>query len=105
VLQQFGDMCNTSFRKSDIAGRIGGEEFLILLPNTEVKEALPVFEQFNNKLISIGVGLELSMQTTASIGIVTPNLNEAPMDIIKRADTALYEAKEQGRNRVVLGNK
>jgi diguanylate cyclase (GGDEF)-like protein len=105
VLQQFGEICKISYRKSDIVGRIGGEEFLILLPNTEVNEALQVFEQFNNKLTSIGQGLELSMETTASIGLVTPNPHEAPMDIIKRADKALYEAKEQGRNRVVLGNK
>lgn len=105
VLQQFGSICQNSYRKSDIVGRIGGEEFLVVLPNTKQNEAVQVFEQFNKKLISIGEGLGLSLQTTASIGLVTPHPNEAPMDIIKRADKALYEAKEQGRNRVVLGNK
>ena len=105
VLQQFGDICKNSYRKSDIVGRIGGEEFLIVLPDTKLNEALKVFEQFNSKLTSIGEGLELSMETTASIGLVKPNPKEVPIDIIKRADKALYEAKEQGRNRVVIGNK
>lgn len=105
VLKLFGDTCKSSFRKSDIIGRIGGEEFLVILPNTDLKEAVQVFNQFNQKLISIGEVLSLSMLTTSSIGVVTPNPNEVPTDIVKRADKALYEAKKQGRNRVVIGNK
>lgn len=105
VLKKFGDTCKNSFRKSDIVGRIGGEEFLIILPHTDVKEAVLVFNQFNQGLISIGESLGFSLRTTASIGVVTPIPNEVPLDIVKRADAALYEAKEQGRNRVVIGNK
>jgi len=105
VLKAFGDTCNKSFRKSDIVGRIGGEEFLVILPHTEIEKAVQVFNQFNQKLASIGSDMGLLLLTSASIGAVTPKLNEIPMDIIKRADAALYEAKEQGRNRVVIGNK
>jgi diguanylate cyclase (GGDEF)-like protein len=104
VLAAFGDICRTSFRKSDIAGRIGGEEFLIILPDTNISEAVKVFNQFKQKLPNIAEKLGLKLITTASIGTVSPLENEAPMDIIKRADTALYQAKKQGRNCVVMGN-
>jgi diguanylate cyclase (GGDEF)-like protein len=104
VLKSFGIICKNNFRKSDIVGRIGGEEFLILLPDTNIKEASEVFKLFNQKLPSIAEQLNLTLATTASIGLVSPHPDETPIDIIKRADQALYEAKNQGRNRVVIGN-
>lgn len=103
VLKAFGELCLSNFRKSDMCGRIGGEEFLIILPNTSIKEACDVFEALNEKLPSIGNQLGLTLSTTASIGLVSPQPNEALMDIVRRADEALYAAKEQGRNRVVVG--
>ncbi|MFT6270718.1 MAG: diguanylate cyclase (GGDEF)-like protein [Alphaproteobacteria bacterium] len=104
VLRAFGDICKANFRKSDISGRIGGEEFLIILPHTNITEAVDVFNQFKQKLPAIGEELGLTLTTTASIGTVSPLADEAPMDIIRRADIALYKAKAQGRNCVVIGN-
>ena len=104
VLKQFGEVCVTSFRKTDIIGRIGGEEFLFVLPNTTISKAVDVFKQFNQKLPAISEALDLKQNTTASIGLVSPIPGEPPMNIVKRADDALYEAKNTGRNRVVTGN-
>ncbi len=103
VLKQFGDICHASFRRSDVIGRIGGEEFLIILPNTDIKKAVEVFNVFNAKLPIIAKSLKLSKVTTASIGVVSPVTGETPMNIVKRADKALYLAKGQGRNQVVIG--
>lgn len=105
VLRVFGELSKSSFRKTDILGRIGGEEFLFILPNTKSEQAIEVFNQFNCKLPIISDQLNLEQVTTASIGLVTPLPQEEPLSIIKRADTALYEAKGKGRNRVVFGNK
>lgn len=104
VLQQFGSLCHDNFRKSDIIGRIGGEEFLFILPNTPANKAQEVFQHFGTRLLSIGKNLKLSQATTASVGLVSPMQEELVLQIIKRADDALYEAKHNGRNCVVFSN-
>lgn len=102
VLKAFGEIADQSFRKSDLIGRIGGEEFLIILPNTVAEKATEVFNLFNSKLPSIGKALNIEQTVTASIGLVSPQLQETFMDIVSRADKALYIAKENGRNQVVF---
>ncbi len=105
VLKSFGELSQSSFRKTDILGRIGGEEFLFILPQTKREQALEVLNQFNDKLPMISTQLDLAQTTTASIGVACPLHAEEPMNIIKRADAALYEAKDQGRNCVIIANK
>lgn len=102
VLLEFGKLCREKFRKSDIVGRIGGEEFLFILPNTPLKQANEVFIQFSQQLLSIGESMDLSQVTTASVGLVSPSKDELVLQIVKRADDALYDAKHKGRNRVVI---
>ncbi|MFW8592563.1 diguanylate cyclase [Glaciecola sp. 2405UD65-10] len=102
VLLEFGKLCREKFRKSDIVGRIGGEEFLFILPNTPLKQANEVFIQFSQQLLSIGESMDLSQVTTASVGLVSPTKDELVLQIVKRADDALYDAKHKGRNRVVI---
>ncbi len=104
VLKKFGEICKNTLRKTDIVGRIGGEEFLLILPDTTINNAKDVCNMLNRKLPDIGLELELSIKTTASIGLVSPSKNEETMDIVKRADKCLYEAKESGRNNIVLEN-
>lgn len=104
VLAEFGNICKRTLRKTDIVGRIGGEEFLILFPNTTLENAQDVCNLLNRKLPDIGSSLNLSIKTTASIGLASPLKNEATMDVVKRSDSALYEAKSQGRNRIVVRN-
>lgn len=104
VLKAFGEIAKVSFRKSDLVGRIGGEEFLIILPNTLAEKATEVFNAFNSKLPKISYSLNIEQTITASIGVVSPQLQETFMDIVSRADKALYTAKENGRNQVVFAN-
>jgi GGDEF domain-containing protein len=83
VLQCVGHLIAQSVRQSDLAGRIGGEEFAVLLPDTEAQ------------------GLRLSI--SASIGVALGGMAEQNMqDVQHQADLAMYEAKAAGRNRVTL---
>ena len=95
-------------RESDIVSRWGGEEFVILLPNTNRDRALTISEKIRAKVeksaITLGDGSELNL--TVSIGISQVNYQE-DMNLeasIHRADEALYEAKASGRNRVCLAS-
>ncbi len=102
VLAAVGLAITGSLRGSDFAGRFGGEEFLVLLPDTTTIAALPVAER--NREAIAGISLPgLDRDITASLGIA--DLLEhagTPDGLIHEADRALYAAKAQGRNRTVL---
>ena len=88
----------------DLAARYGGEEFAILLPQTELKNAVKVAEQIretvaNKRIVNRQSGKTLG-QITISIGVARHRIGEPPEDLIQRADAALYAAKNNGRNRV-----
>ena len=90
-------------RAIDYVARYGGEEFLILLPETNLKDAVQAAERIRT---SVAAGTladpEIPQSVTISIGVAAfPTHGRAPEEIIMRADEALYEAKRQGRNRVV----
>ncbi len=92
--------------RNDIAGRYGGEEFAVLLPNTGKEEALKVAERIRREVEKMRVkgtkGEELHV--TISIGVATSeDSNIEPEKLIERADKALYKSKEGGRNRVSYG--
>jgi diguanylate cyclase (GGDEF)-like protein len=93
-------------RKSDIFGRIGGEEFAILLPNTSIDGAKLVAEKMRETIESLKLfsGENIPIPVTISIGISDMNYNDnCTEDILLRADEALYKAKGNGRNQVVCG--
>lgn len=101
AIRMVGRVLANSCRSIDLPARYGGEEFCLLLPNTDVEEATFIAERIR-KLISEadveGVG-----QITASVGVATaPAHADEPQLLIDRADAALYEAKNQGRNRVFV---
>jgi diguanylate cyclase len=104
VLVSFARIVSQQVREVDVVGRLGGEEFAILLPNTDVAEAVRVTERIrlavaNNKLESNGQVI----QYTASFGIATFSGHEVSLGgFMDRADVALYKAKRYGRNRVEL---
>jgi diguanylate cyclase (GGDEF)-like protein len=87
------------------AGRYGGEEFCLLLPNTEAARALEIGEQVRQAVLGQAMPHVTSMHqiVTVSVGVATskPNDSQRPGDLIEAADAALYAAKHRGRNAVV----
>ncbi len=100
VLVQFVAAVNTLLRRADAIGRLGGEEFVVVLPETPVAVAQVVAERIRAK---VGT-LAQPGKFTVSIGVTT-NLpaDDSVDNLIARADRAMYQAKQQGRDQVVLG--
>lgn len=100
VLQKIADVSRTILRDIDIIGRIGGEEFAILLPQTSLEDSIKVAERLRIEISNASVLLENSEVTfTSSFGVVSASKSNIDNLLIK-ADKALYKAKESGRNRV-----
>ena len=101
VLRQIGGVISASFRQSDVYGRLGGEEFGVLLPNTSLDTARDIAEQLV-KSIS-GLAAEPVHGLTASLGVASSrNLDQDLHSLMNTADKALYRAKAEGRNRVAV---
>ena len=103
VLKEFSVRLKRNSRGVDLASRLGGEEFVIIMPDTDIARAYQVGERLRafvaaeNFTISGGK----SIRVTASVGISTlERADDTPETIFKRADNALYAAKRRGRNRV-----
>jgi len=99
-------LCQQMLRTTDVLGRIGGEEFAILLPETELEAALLIAERIrkNAEEFTFDTGTSDIGRFTASFGITALHAgDEVPDDLLKRCDIALYEAKASGRNRVCQG--
>lgn len=103
VLQTLTRVCKTELRDVDLLGRIGGEEFAVLLPETGAERALHVAERLRQAVANTAAKVEdnLSVHITVSIGVATLNDEDSSVDmLLQRADQALYDAKESGRNAV-----
>lgn len=105
VLQEIAKICRDLLREIDIIGRIGGEEFAILLPETDIQNAVQVAQRLcdtisENKLFIS----DKKIKFTASFGVVfADKLNMLTIDeLLNQADNALYQAKKGGRNRVCV---
>ncbi|MEB3197738.1 MAG: diguanylate cyclase [Candidatus Sericytochromatia bacterium] len=105
VLKAAAAMLKDSVRKYDLVARYGGEEFAIILPNTEEDAAYHLAERLRKQLegMPFAISETRTIKVTASIGVACRLEQDVmPKDLIKRADVALYAAKNGGRNRVVL---
>ena len=104
VLRTIAQVVKDSVKGRDTAARYGGEEFAILLPDTPVEGARVLAEQIRTKVERCRIkrnGSEDAIDTiTISIGVTAHRAGEPAHDFIARADSALYQAKNQGRNRV-----
>jgi len=102
VLQAFVKRALESLRQSDLLGRIGGEEFAVILPETELEAAREVAERLRAHLAERPVVAErAAIASTASIGVAQLSAKDGSIDnLLHRADQALYAAKQNGRNRV-----
>ncbi|WP_028299016.1 GGDEF domain-containing protein [Oceanospirillum beijerinckii] len=103
VLEQVAKTVRHSVRVSDYSFRYGGEEFLLVLPESSVEQAVEVAEQIREKVEKLVVELESqrSVNVSMSFGVAQFNGHPDYMRSLKNADMALYSAKHQGRNRVV----
>jgi two-component system cell cycle response regulator len=104
VLKQFAQRATQSMRNIDMVARFGGEEFVILLPDTEGDNALTAAERLCKKVGSIPMDVteapDGKLTVTVSIGVASTTLAMPGEELIKLADAALYRAKEGGRNQV-----
>jgi diguanylate cyclase (GGDEF)-like protein len=90
---------------TDICTRWGGEEFLILLPLTEVNAAFNIAEKIRNAVEQLIIPEYPELRLTCSFGISTSHNSSLSLDqIAHQADISLYEAKKQGRNRICIYN-
>jgi two-component system cell cycle response regulator len=105
VLKEFSNRIRAAVRGADLACRYGGEEFVIVMPDTSASVAASVAERLRASIESkpfLLRGANLMLNVTASFGISSRvTATETPEQLMKQADRALYEAKNAGRNRVV----
>jgi two-component system cell cycle response regulator len=95
-------------RSSDIPARYGGEEFAILLPHTDIAGAVTIAEQIRQEILGLEIShasSDINEHLTLSLGVtsVVPGPELKPEALILSADRALYQAKNQGRNRFISG--
>ena len=104
VLQSFADRLRTNIRPIDIACRPGGEEFLVIMPETPEEEARNGAERIRNAIAELPFHIardDLDIEVTVSAGIATYQAEDGLLaDFLHRADQALYLAKQNGRNRI-----
>jgi diguanylate cyclase (GGDEF)-like protein/PAS domain S-box-containing protein len=104
VLKDFAKILTESIRKIDIVGRWGGEEFLILLPETKKEKAYVVAKRvkdnLSNKIVQSD-SIKIPMNT-ASYGIAEYNHNDTLIFLIEKVDQSLYRAKKQGKNTIMM---
>ncbi|MDP2940273.1 MAG: GGDEF domain-containing protein, partial [Candidatus Omnitrophota bacterium] len=94
ILKKVANFLSSSVREFDIVARWGGEEFAIILQEANL-------EQAKNKARIILKNAQKKLPVTFSIGVVESSPNYAPLQIFKKVDKAIFQAKKEGKNRVV----
>lgn len=103
ALKAFTDVCRQEIRESDILGRLGGEEFGLMLPETTIQHAQVLAERIRKAASALEITLDdQTIRIAVSIGLVELSTEDATLDaVMRRADLAMYQAKAGGRNQVV----
>jgi len=104
ALKSFGQLLRAQVRDFDVAARLGGEEFAILLPQTTAEAAAVVAARTRDTLAAspIAVSEDATVRLTASFGIAESSPVQTTDELLRRADDALYAAKRAGKNRYVV---
>ncbi len=106
VLRETVNRVLINLRPSDLVVRMGGEEFTVIMPETEKKTALSVGERLRHAIVSTPIKLpdgeqELTISASFGVASIRHESDLSPSSVLERADAALYRAKETGRNKVV----
>jgi two-component system, cell cycle response regulator len=105
VLRTIGSILRESFRQSDTAGRYGGEEFVVILPETDMEAAQRKVERLREQVASTPIALATrgeKIQMTVSAGLANfPQDGADAAELFALADERMFQAKREGRNRVV----
>lgn len=106
VLTAFARVLEEVTREQDLAGRWGGEEFALVLGNTDLDVGATIAERARRAFEETSPSLDgVRLSVTASFGVASHRLHGEVADLVRAADAALYAAKRQGRNRVVLAGR
>jgi len=109
ALRKIGELLHDTFRQSDTAGRYGGEEFVVILPETDIAAAQQKLESLRESVASSPIALGTraeKIQMTISTGLATfPQDGENAAELFALADERMFQAKREGRNRVVAGSE
>ena len=108
ILKNFTQIVSDQLRQEDLLCRVGGEEFAVLLPNTAIEQAQQVAERIRASIEEATTtveyeGSQQALNITASLGVTSVRDQEKSLkSALKRADIGLYEAKENGRNQIII---
>jgi diguanylate cyclase (GGDEF)-like protein len=104
VLRELADIVRVTVRKEDLFARYGGEEFVLILVETDVTEGVLVAERIREAIAAHHFRFEATpVRLTVSIGVATTtgDMTMTPSNLLRTADEKLYQAKREGRNRVL----
>ena len=105
ILKEVAARLVTNMRSVDVVARYGGEEFMIAMPNTKVDEALIAADRVRSLIAGTPIFVDgEALQITTSVGVAQAEDGENLRDVFKRADDALYKAKDSGRNKALPAN-
>ncbi len=104
VLRHFANILHDELRKTDYAGRVGGEEFAVVLAGANVAEATVFAQRVQKQMRDTPVNANGQIiPVTVSVGIAVMQASDIDADVsLSRSDMALYQAKESGRNRIIV---
>lgn len=105
ALKKLADCMKAEKRIPDILARYGGDEFVILMPETKADDAVQLLERIRAKVQQIDIATNVSMTISCGIARSLPDQDDSFSEVIRRADLALYEAKSAGRNCVKVWDK
>jgi diguanylate cyclase (GGDEF)-like protein len=107
VLRAVAGVLERGLRQSDLAARFGGEEFAVLLPETDATAAAAVGDRYRREIGALRIaheGVQIGITISVGVGAYPETANTSIDDLLRAADAALYAAKEAGKNRVEVAS-